>query len=71
MVRSVGSKEVKAQWSMVTRGRRRRCDELARLTSMANGLSSNLVLEEEAMTVSPSPGLDGDGSGSTVAGHGE
>jgi hypothetical protein len=36
---------------------------------MTDGLSSNLVLEEESTTVSLSPGLDDDGSGSAVASH--
>jgi hypothetical protein len=38
---------------------------------MTDGSCSNSVLEEEATTVSLSPGLDGDGSGSVVAGHGK
>jgi hypothetical protein len=36
---------------------------------MIDGSSSNSVLEEEVTTVSLSPGLDGHGSGSVVAGH--
>jgi hypothetical protein len=51
--------------------RRRRHSELAHLVSMTDGSSSNSVLEEEAMTVSLSPSLDGDGSGSVVVGHGK
>jgi hypothetical protein len=38
---------------------------------MTDGSSSNSVLDEEAMTASLSPSLDGDGSGSAVAGHGK
>jgi hypothetical protein len=38
---------------------------------MAGGSSSNSVLEEEATTVNLFPGLDGDRSGSAVAGHDE
>jgi hypothetical protein len=53
------------------RRRRRRRGELTRPASMTDGSCSNSVLEEEATTVSLSPGLDGDGSGSTVAGHGK
>jgi hypothetical protein len=45
--------------------------ELARPASMTDGSSSNWVLEEEATTVSLSPGLDGDGSGLVVAIHGK
>jgi hypothetical protein len=52
-------------------GTRRRRGELARLASMAGDSSSNSVLEEEATTASLFPGLDGDGSGSVVAGHGK
>jgi hypothetical protein len=44
------------------RGRRRQYGELARPASMTNGLSSNSVLAEEAMMVSLSPSLGGDGS---------
>jgi hypothetical protein len=51
-------------------GRRRRRGELALPTSMTDGSISNSVLEEEVMTASLSPGLDDDGSGSAVAGHG-
>jgi hypothetical protein len=51
--------------------RRRRCGELARPASMTDGSSSNSVLEEDATTARLSPGLDGDGSGSVVAGHGK
>jgi hypothetical protein len=51
------------------RGRRRRRDELTHPASMIDGSSSNSVLEKEATTVSLSHGLDGDGGGSTVAGH--
>jgi hypothetical protein len=40
-------------------GRRRLRGELARSAPMTGGSSSNPVLEEEAMTVSLSPGLDG------------
>jgi hypothetical protein len=53
------------------RGRRRRHGELARLASMVGGSSSNSVLEEEATTVNLFPSLDGDRSGSAVAGHDE
>jgi hypothetical protein len=52
-------------------GRRRRHGELARPASMVGGSSSNSVLEEEATTASLFLGLDGDESGSAVAGHGE
>jgi hypothetical protein len=52
------------------RGRRRR-GELAVPTSMPGGSSSKPVLEEEATTTSLFFGLDGDGSGSEVAGHDE
>jgi hypothetical protein len=45
--------------------------ELARPASMTDDSSSNWVLEEEATTVSLSPGLDGDGSGLVVAIHGK
>jgi hypothetical protein len=38
---------------------------------MIDGSCSNSELEEEVTTVSLSPGLDGDGSGSAVAGHGK
>jgi hypothetical protein len=38
---------------------------------MMDGSSSKSVLEVEATTVSLSPGLDGDGSGSAVASHGK
>jgi hypothetical protein len=53
------------------RRRRRWCGELTRPASMTDNSISNSVLEEEAMTTSLSPGLDGDGSGSLVAGHGK
>jgi hypothetical protein len=52
-------------------GRRMRRGELARPASMTDDSSSNWVLEEEATTVSLSPGLDGDGSGLVVAIHGK
>jgi hypothetical protein len=51
--------------------RRRRPGELTHLASMTDGSSSNSVLVEEATTVSLSPILDGDGSGSAVASHGK
>jgi hypothetical protein len=41
-------------------GRRRQRSELARPALMTDGLSSNSVLNEEAMTASLSPSLDGD-----------
>jgi hypothetical protein len=53
------------------RGRRRQRGELARPASMAGSSSSNSVLEEEATTMSLFPSLDGDESGSAVAGHSE
>jgi hypothetical protein len=53
------------------RRRRRWCGEVARPASMTDDSISNSVLEEEAMTTSLSPGLGGDGSGSSVAGHGK
>jgi hypothetical protein len=45
------------------RGRRRRRGELAHPVSMANGSSSNSVLEEEATMVSIFLSLDSEGSG--------
>jgi hypothetical protein len=45
--------------------------ELACSTSMADGSSSNSVLEEEVTTESLFLSLDGDGSGSAVVGHGK
>jgi hypothetical protein len=53
------------------RRRRRQRGELARPASMTGGSSSNSVLEEEATLASLFPVLDGDESGSAVAGHGE
>jgi hypothetical protein len=51
-------------WSTVVDGdpcrRRRQCGELAHPASLAGGLSSNPVLEKEAMTTNLSLGLDGD-----------
>jgi hypothetical protein len=52
-------------------GRRRRCGELTRPTSMTDGSSSNSMLEEEATMTRLSPNLDGDGRGSAVGSHGE
>jgi hypothetical protein len=51
--------------------RRRWSGELARPAAMVGGSSPNSVLDEEATMTSLFPGLDGDGSGLAVVGHGE
>jgi hypothetical protein len=58
-------------WSTVTRAEEEGSAVNLLVRHMVGGLSSNLLLEEEATMVSLFPSLNGDESGSVVAGHGE